>query len=180
MVTRGAGLEVWVTTLLCAPLYLGGLAPPPPSSLPQFPPLQSGVHSRPSCSVSERGSRRQSAPGGRPQQAPPICHCYLHSFSLAERDMGERGLGDGWDLAGAGQGQHHLGLELEASGSLTPGAWFLLPLGPPLEGPVSARSGQAFTRMCRVTIHSQTCTRGSSCWDSGFPERLFCLRPSPA
>lgn len=119
--------------LLCAPLHLGGLAPP--SSLPQFPPLQSGVHSRPSCSVSERGSRRQSAPGGRPPQAPPICHCYLHSFSLAERDMGERVDGDGWDLAGAGQGLHLLSLELEASGPLTPGAWFLLPLGPSLKGP---------------------------------------------
>lgn len=49
--------------------------------------------------------------------------------------MGERVDGDGWDLAGASQGLHLLSLELEASGPLTPGAWFLLPLGPSLKGP---------------------------------------------
>lgn len=160
MVRRGAGLEVWVTTLLCAPLRLGSLTQPPPSSLPQFPPLQSRVHSRPSCSVSERGPRRQSTPGGRPPQAPPICHCYLHSFSLAETHGGASPwgwVGRGRSRRGSALGlpQHHLGLELEASGSLTSGVWFLLRLGPSPKGPgVRQERASVYLCVCCVTDYS--------------------------
>lgn len=70
------------------PSHVGGVAQPPPSSLLQFPPLQRGSTAGPPATRPGEGHGGKALQEGALHASPLICHCYLNSFSLAERDMG--------------------------------------------------------------------------------------------